>query len=148
MRKQEVNMDLKFKNPATFIISGATGCGKTTFVKKLIANKEEMFVNPPHNILYLYGAWQEGFEELEKKNNIEFHKGIPGDEVLKTCYDSKLHSLILIDDLMCTATASKSIHEMFYKDSHHTNTSCMLLVQNLFAKNLGVFVYPIKLSRS
>lgn len=129
-------MDLKFKNPATYIISGATGCGKTTFVKKLIKHKQEMFEFPPQGILYIYGVWQDGFEELEKQYNIEFHKGLPDEEILQPYYNNKFHTLILIDDLMSDSAGSKNIHELFYKDSHHTNTSCMLLIQNLFAKNL------------
>lgn len=129
-------MFLKLKNPATYLIAGVTCSGKSTFVKELIKNKNEVFENPPTNILYLYGTWQNSFDDMEKMKNIDFHKGLPDEELLKKYYNDKSHCLILIDDLMCSASGSKSIHDIYYKDAHHTNTSCIMIVQNLFAKNL------------
>ena len=118
INNQSNNMYIKFKNPATYLISGVTGFGKT---KELIKNKNEMFENPPKCILYLYGTWQDSFQEMENKYNVEFHKGLPDQSLLQKYYDEKSHSLILVDDLMSSAAGSNLIMRCITK-THTTVT--------------------------
>ena len=63
-----------FHVPSTFILSGASGLGKTTWLHTLIKHKNEMFDSPPTKILYFYGIWHHLFEEMEKKNFFKVFK--------------------------------------------------------------------------
>lgn len=78
-------MALTFKNPATYLIAGVTGSGKSHFVKKLLENKDKHFENPPGSVLYLYGAWQDGFTEMEKWRNVKFYNGLPSSTQVACC---------------------------------------------------------------
>lgn len=56
-----------FESHTTVSISGCTGSGKTTWVRKLMKYTREMFEGPsPDNILYCYGIYQNAFDEMEK----------------------------------------------------------------------------------
>ena len=95
-----------------------------------------MFEHEPVKVIYLYGAWQDKFSSMEKNYNVQFYNGIPNSETLNKAIQSKQPKLLVIDDMMCSAASSDVIHDLFYKNSHHSNTSVILIVQNLFAKNL------------
>jgi hypothetical protein len=50
--------------------------------------------NPPKVINYCFGAWQPLFEQMEREFPfITFHKGLPGEEMLKP---SEKHTLFYI----------------------------------------------------
>ena len=107
------------KQPFTAIVSGSTGCGKTTFIAKLIRNSTSLISPPPTSILYCYGAWQEEFNDFE---GVEFNEGLP----------DKTHllngRLIIIDDLM--SEADQRVESLFTKHSHHSNVSIIFIFQN------------------
>ena len=56
--------DYTFITPTTMIISGATGSGKTTWLKKLLSHPD-MFSTKPDRIIYCYGTWQDTFEDMD-----------------------------------------------------------------------------------
>lgn len=65
-----------------------TQSGKSSWVKKLIGNRDVMFRVPPLSLLYLYGAWQPAFEEVTE---VDFQPGLPTRTDLEwrmdpTCY--------------------------------------------------------------
>ena len=67
----------RFKTLSSILIVGTSGCGKTCFTESLLLDHlEELFVNPPHNIHYFYGAWQDGFRDMEDAG-IQFYEGLP-----------------------------------------------------------------------
>ena len=69
-----------FHTPTTILLSGATGSGKTSFIKKLLKNIK-MFKSKPERIVYCYGVWQPGFNDM---SGVEFRQGldIPLNEVI------------------------------------------------------------------
>ena len=73
-------MDPRWQHPFTCIVAGPTGCGKTTFVARLLRNASAMIDPPPERVTWYYSEWQT-------------------------------------------------------KKSHHSDTSVIYLVQNLFSKN-------------
>ena len=96
----QVDMDTRWQHPFTCIVAGPTGCGKTTFVARLLRNAAAMIDPPPERITWYYGEWQAAYENL---------------------------------DLM--AETDGRVTNLFTKKSHHSNTSVIYLVQNLFPKN-------------
>ena len=127
LRQMEVaESSLTLKHPFTAMVSGPTGSGKTVFVKRLI-NNIEMIEPHPEQILYFYGEWQEGFNELTGR--VEFIEGVPT-EMPK----GDKRTLMIIDDLMTEIENSKTVSNLFTKGSHHCNCSVILLMQNFFHK--------------
>ena len=114
-----------WKHPFTAVIAGPTGSGKTTFVMRFIKHAHLLMQPPPKDVLYCYGAWQDGFDNL---SGVQFHEGLPDKSHLKS------GRLLILDDLMNEANGS--VVDLFTKHSHHANVSVMFLTQNFFNKNL------------
>lgn len=55
---------IKCQHPSTWIISGASRTGKSTFVKSLIENTAAIFTERPKDIYYYYSSWQPLFDEI------------------------------------------------------------------------------------
>ena len=113
-----------FHTPTTIIISGISGAGKSSWVKRLLSHPS-MFKTPPDRIIYCYGLWQDGFNNM---TGIEFRKGldIPSD------LNSQKHTIIILDDIMTDVAKSKSAEELFTRGSHHLNLTVIFIVQNLY----------------
>ena len=115
--------DYIFKSPSTIVISGSTGCGKTTFLRRLL-NETNLFSSPPQRVVYCYGVWQDVFNEMV---DVEFRSGV---DIPQTT--THQHTIIILDDLMNDVYKSKCAEDLFTKGSHHKNISVIFLVQNLF----------------
>lgn len=115
--------DYIFEAPTTITISGSTGCGKTTLIKRLIHNPS-LFSIPPGRIIYCYGVWQKAFNDLE---NVEFHKGVDIPEL-----DKNIHTFVIFDDLMHEIVKSPVVEEIFVAGSHHRNITVAYILQNLY----------------
>ena len=124
-----------FKAPSTFSITGATGSGKTSWLFKLLRNREEMFGdNPPSNILYCYGVWQELFEQMEEEiPNIVFLKGLPSLQQIEEFSGSK-HNIIILDDLMEECVKNPEVENLFTRGAHHKKLSVIYINQNMFCQ--------------
>jgi hypothetical protein len=124
--------DLRLKSPFTSVISGPTGSGKTSLVNHLIENARVYASEPPHEILYCYGAWQAGFERMK---GVQFFEGAENLEE-KLPADGKQRWLILDDLINELDSIRGEIENVFTRLSHHRNVSVFFLTQNLFHKNL------------
>ena len=125
-------MDARWKHPFTCIVAGPTGCGKSTFVKRMLRHAAAMIDPPPprtdHVVLRrkATGLRNDGLMDLV---DVRFEEGLPS----ASMFDSSTRNLIVIDDLM--AETDEQVTTLFTKKSHHRNTSVLYLVQNLFPKN-------------
>ena len=119
-------MDLRWQHPFTAVVAGPTGCGKTEWVFKFIANREFMINPAPVSIVYSYGEWQPSFKRFS--HQVEFVEGFPE---LPERSDNPL--LLIIDDQM--DKTGQKVSNLFTKGSHHRNISVIYIVQNLFDKN-------------
>ena len=119
-------MDPRWQHPFTCIVAGPTGCGKTTFVARLLRNASAMIDPPPERVTWYYGEWQTAYENLDIPN-MRLEEGLP------TSFDNGKRGLVVLDDLM--AETDSRVTNLFTKKSHHSDTSVIYLVQNLFSKN-------------
>ena len=124
---------LQFKTPISFILAGASFSGKTTFLAELIKNKSKMFNPEPVEIMFVYTAWQDIYDQLEKTvPGIVFINRIPSkQEIDKFTADCKPR-LLCLDDKMTQLSSCPDITEYFTVYTHHRNLSCILLLQNIY----------------
>ena len=123
--------DIQLKHPFTSILTGPTGCGKTTFIKKLLENLENVMVPRPQRIIYCFSIWQKTFDELLLNNpSIEFKQGLIDVQEI----DKDVLNLVIIDDLMNELKDDATLSEFFTKGSHHRNMSVIFMTQNLFVQ--------------
>ena len=113
--------------PFTYIVAEPTGCGKTTFVARLLRNASAMIDPPPERVTLYYGEWQSASENLDVPN-------MRLEEELPKSFDADGKSgLVVLDDLM--AETDGRVTTLFTKKSQHSDTSVIYLVQYLFPKN-------------
>ena len=125
------------QHPFTMCISGPTSCGKTFLVKNILQSlqKNTSLVNPkPQRIVWLYKRWQPLYSELKTTvyPPIEFHRGIPNNLEEDEYLDPGKTNLIVLDDLMTTASKDRRVTDLFTEGSHHRNLSVISLNQNLY----------------
>ena len=91
------NMDTSFKHPFTCIVAGPTGCGKTTFVTRLLRFASAIIDLPPERIVWCYGRWQKTYASMaETMPEVEFVDGLPDPNTFRP----ETRTLVVLDDLM------------------------------------------------
>ena len=68
--------DITWKHPFTCSISGSTGSGKSEWCFKFIRHIDQMMSPAPDEIIWCYGVWQKGYEDM-KQRGVIFLEGIP-----------------------------------------------------------------------
>ena len=128
-------MDVRFKVPANFYISGQSQSGKSYLVRKLLRHLNELFHPVPTKVIYCYGEYQKEFDEL---HGVDFVEGFPED--LNQLTRGHEQTLLVLDDLMSECSKDQRVSDLFTRGSHHKGISAFYLTQNLFP--------PGKLSRT
>jgi hypothetical protein len=127
-------MYLPFSSPASILLAGVTMSGKTSFVIKLLENREKMFSEPPSKIMFCYMAWQSAFERLKSIPSLELHEGLPERSHITELGLEKGHKIVIFDDMMREIVTDVNIQDYVTISSHHNNMSIVLLIQNVFAQ--------------
>ena len=151
MNKFEVinqERNLKLKHPATVLVSGATGSGKTTLVKRLLDNSDQMFtpaMERPIKVVWVYGASQEFQPSTNENVSIEYTEQLPD------AYDEI--DILVLDDLQNTLSGSKKLGDIYTKYSHHKQMTVIYIVQNIFnngaqMRNISLNSHYIVLSKN
>ena len=81
---------------------------------------------PPECVTWYYGEWQSAYKNLDIPN-LHLEEGLP------KSFEADKRNVVVLDDLM--AETDGRVTNLFTKKSHHSNTSVIYLVQNLFPKN-------------
>lgn len=126
-------MDVWWKHPFSAILAGPSNCGKTYFIKNMLDHAHTVLSVVPENIVWCYACWQPMYKELlQKYPHIRFMEGLPvtfnDDEILPP---NKVN-LVIVDDLMASASSSTEIADVFTKYVHHRNLSIFFITQNIF----------------
>ena len=125
-----MELDMRLAHPATFLVSGPTGSGKTVFTRELVRRRHELFSKPIHRVIWCHGVWQKMYCELEKEG-VEMRAGVVTPDEL----NPEENTLVVFDDLM--NSNSDAISEFFIRGSHHYSASVIYLCQNMFHQGKG-----------
>ena len=120
------------KQPFRLICAGASGVGKTWFVKDFLKNLHKTVDGDFDTIIYCYSEHQPLYDEMKIHNpDIIWVNGFDGniDDYLDEKDKTKL---LVLDDQMCEGAGSAFLLSLFTKRSHHTNTSVIFISQNIF----------------
>ncbi len=127
----------KIITPSRMLISGPTMSGKSTFALELIKHRQVIYDNDFERIIYALPEdsihLHHQFLEMVKTvyPPIEIVEGLPNINELHL-KDDKSPKLLIIDDMMQSTFASKSMLDLITKDSHHCNCSLVVTCQNIF----------------
>ena len=117
-------------HPFTMLVAGPTGSGKTYWVNRLLQHRRTMINPAPEEILWYHGQQQSFHTTLQDAYPIlQLIEGLPD----ATKYDITVPRLIVIDDLM-NDLKGDIVANLFTKGSHHTNSSIILIVQNIYSQ--------------
>ena len=116
-----------FPECTSIAVSGSTCSGKTTWVHRLLRYRDDMFINPPRDVLYCYAIWQLLFEVMEKELPfITFHGGLPNDDELNGLSSDQECNLVILDDLMDSVTSSADMENLFVKGIASSSFECVV----------------------
>ena len=97
-------MDVRFKVPSNFYISGQSQCGKSYLVRRLLYYLNELFHPVPSKVIYCYGEYQKEFDEL---HGVDFIEGFPED--LNELTQGHDQTLLILDDLMSECSKDQRV---------------------------------------
>lgn len=125
--------DARMITPFTCIIGGSPMSGKTTFVHKLLENRNNLIDKEFDYLIWFYGQSTPFIEYLRNQRI-----GIPTEVVhslpqnIKDSIQTGKKGHFVIDDLMQSVSESQAVTDLFCNKVQHTNVSVILLMQNLF----------------
>jgi hypothetical protein len=118
----------KLAVPFCLISAGSTQSGKSTFIKKLILERDQVFKQPFENVYYFYTEWQPAFTELEVRG-VQFEQGAP---TVETFSEIPRNSLVILDDLMTSLCKSTELVDLVTIKSHHKSISVVFTTQQFY----------------
>ena len=119
------------RHPSSVIIAGPSGSGKTELVEHWLRD-QNLFQVKPRKIVYAYDRWQPRFDRMQKKEGIQFYRGVPDPRQLTQWFGRTRGRVLVLDDLMEEGGQDKRVLDLFTKDSHHRNITVLYLTQDLF----------------
>lgn len=119
------------RQPASLIIAGPLGSGKSELVEQLLKEKS-LFHPRPKKLVYCYDRWQPRFDRIKKQSKVLFYKGLPPQGALAKWFKPDQHGILILDDLMEESGNDKRVLDLFTKDSHYRGITALYLTQDLF----------------
>lgn len=125
---------MTFVHPATIIVSGGTGSGKTVLTRAVITHHQFTFAGLDNSVkpqvLWCFGVYQPLFSEPLENTQVTFHEGMIDEQTLA---DVK-PDILVIDDLMNEKANDPFTHNLFTRVSHHKRVTVIFITQNLYEK--------------
>ncbi|KAK3746855.1 hypothetical protein QZH41_000044 [Actinostola sp. cb2023] len=102
----------------------------------MIRHRAWLFSKPLASVVFCYGVWQPSYDDMKREfgSGVTWVQGLPEDP-----YElfTKTPGLLIVDDLMGEMEQShKRVASWFTKGTHHMDVSLVVLMQNLFPKNM------------
>ena len=118
---------MSIKCPASLLVAGPSGAGKTSLIAKIVQNCGAVFDNPISNIIIAHGRSQNIYDDIIRVSPVPVRliQGLPNNLI------PPKNTFLIIDDLQ-GSEFSRTIAEFFTMNSHHYKTTVAYLVQNLF----------------
>ena len=134
-------LDPRWEHPSNVLIVGPSKSGKTQFVWKMIRHRSWLFSRPIAHVVFCYGVWQPTYDSMKREfgdTDITWVHGLPEDPY---SLFAKTPGLLIVDDLMGEIEQShKQVASWFTKGTHHMDVSLVVLMQNLFPKNMRTLI--------
>ena len=109
------------------MVTGPSRAGKSTFCVQLLAHCQLLFDQPPKRMLWLHGCPQPELHASLRRMEVQVCEGIADLEL-------QPYDLVVIDDLLDEAAASRELRHLFTREAHHKPCFVILISQNLFFK--------------
>lgn len=129
-----MEFDYRLHHPFAMSVAGASQSGKSTLIKDLLIQLDEVVDTKIDRVIYCYNEDEPDFaKEVEKKMKIQilFQKGMD----LDVAAGNTIPTLVVLDDFMEEASKSEDVCKIFSKQSHHRSMSVIITLQNFFYKN-------------
>lgn len=126
----------KFSIPSNVLLCGPTGCGKSSFMEKLIENPA-MWCEPMDSLWLCYGIYSENVKRFaEKYPQVRLIEGLPLnlDNPQQMLSPSK-RNVMIFDDLGSETQASPAFTNLLTRGSHHCNAAIFSLEHHLFSES-------------
>ena len=132
------SVDLRFRNPSSFLLAGASMSGKTTFTHNLLRNIDNLFEKPEckHNIIYFYNDEQPVYELFRDEKIVKtWINRLPTSQDFEELTEGfqESGSIFVIDDFQ--QRLNSDTVQIFTNKCNHRNCVVILLAQNIFCSN-------------
>ena len=123
---------MTFVHPATIIIAGGTGSGKSVLTRAIIENNEYTFIDMPcePKVAWCHGMSQASHSMPMSNARVVYHEGLLDENKVRFSRPD----IIVIDDLMTEKSNDSYLHTLFTKISHHLRVTVIYITQNMYAK--------------
>ena len=129
--------DIRIIHPSTHLVVGATGSGKTQYIKQLLERRKTIFNPAPRKIIMFFAQWQTSYESMKQSGAIdEFYLGLPDQTTFNNLIVGE-STIVLFDDLFhAFGQNTLDINLLFKVQSHHENCSPFIIIHRAFGSNI------------
>ena len=123
--------DIRLKEGFKLFIAGPSRSGKTYFIDSFLKHLNDISINPPKIIIYVYKVWQPKYSDMKVDYFIEDCEALD-----KKIFENtkSLSSLVVFDDLI-NSKSLPMIAKLFTVDARHKNMSMIFVTQKMFVNN-------------
>ena len=136
-------IDVSIKWPFKWCLVGSSGSGKTNFALQIVRQANDLFDQPPSNVIIIYKEFQKIYNQF---NNFIPTKCFDEEDVdLEGLTKNNQERLLIICDDLYFSNKLHEISEHFLIKARHRNISWLVLTQSIFnntsLKNISRILY-------
>ena len=129
--------DTRFRPYARFLLTGASGSGKTEWAINLIRYRQVLFQKPPTYVKWYYRVYQDVYRTMLQSGLVqEVEEGIPSIGEVEELSKKYPNCLIVIDDPGQDRNLAV-LADLFAVVARHNKVNVIVMTQNLFPRGRG-----------